>query len=56
MKKGIHPAYHFVDVQLNDGTTYRTPHHPIEGEAGSKITLDIDPPAASGLDRAVSSS
>ena len=24
MKKGIHPAYHFVDVQLNDGTTYKT--------------------------------
>ena len=35
MKKGIHPDYHFVDVQLNDGTTYGTP--------GQKITLDIDP-------------
>ena len=24
MKKGIHPAYHFVEIQLNDGTTYKT--------------------------------
>ena len=24
MKKGIHPDYHFVNVQLNDGTVYRT--------------------------------
>ena len=41
MKKGIHPAYHFVDIQLNDGTTYRT--RTTHGEAGQKITLDIDP-------------
>ena len=41
MKKGIHPAYHFVEVQLNDGSTYkiRTTH----GQPGQKITLDIDP-------------
>ena len=41
MKKGLHPAYHFVDVQLNDGTTYRT--RTTYGEAGQKVTLDIDP-------------
>ena len=41
MKKGIHPAYHFVDVQLNDGTTYKT--RTTYGEAGQKVTLDIDP-------------
>ena len=41
MKKGIHPAYHFVDVQLNDGTTYKT--RTTYGQAGQKITLDIDP-------------
>jgi large subunit ribosomal protein L31 len=41
MKKGIHPAYHFVDVQLNDGTTYKT--RTTYGEPGQKITLDIDP-------------
>ena len=26
MKKGIHPDYHFVEVQLNDGTTYQDCH------------------------------
>ena len=41
MKKGIHPDYHFVDVQLNDGTTYRT--RTTYGTAGQKVTLDIDP-------------
>ena len=41
MKKGIHPAYHFVEVQLNDGTTYKT--RTTHGQAGQKITLDIDP-------------
>jgi large subunit ribosomal protein L31 len=25
MKKGIHPDYHFVEVQLNDGTTSTPP-------------------------------
>lgn len=51
MKKGIHPDYHFVDVQLNDGTTYRT--RTTHGTAGQKITLDIDPsthPAWTGGD------
>jgi len=24
MKKGIHPNYHFVDVRLNNGETYKT--------------------------------
>ena len=41
MKKGIHPSYHFVEVQLNDGTTYKT--RTTHGQAGQKITLDIDP-------------
>ena len=41
MKKGIHPAYHFVNVQLNDGSTYRT--RTTYGEADQKVTLDIDP-------------
>lgn len=41
MKKGIHPDYHFVEVQLNDGTTYKT--RTTYGTAGQKITLDIDP-------------
>ena len=49
MKKGIHPDYHFVDVALNDGTTYRT--RTTWGEPGQKLTLDIDPtthPAGTG--------
>src|SRR5258707_4652563 len=41
MKKGIHPDYHFVEVQLNDGTTYKT--RTTYGTAGQKITVDIDP-------------
>lgn len=41
MKKGIHPNYHFVNVQLNDGSTYRT--RTTYGEAEQKLLLDIDP-------------
>jgi large subunit ribosomal protein L31 len=41
MKKGIHPNYHFVDVRLNDGSTYKT--RTTWGEAGQQLTLDIDP-------------
>lgn len=40
MKKGIHPDYHFVNVQLNDGTTYRT--RTTYGTADQKLLLDID--------------
>ena len=49
MKKGIHPNYHFVEVRLNDGTTYKT--RTTWGEPGQKLTLDIDPDHAPGLDR-----
>lgn len=41
MKKGIHPDYHFVNVQLNDGTSYRM--RTTYGTADQKILLDIDP-------------
>ena len=41
MKKGIHPNYHFVNVVLNDGTTYRT--RTTWGEPDQKLQLDIDP-------------
>jgi len=41
MKKGIHPDYHFVNVVLNDGTSYRT--RTTWGEPDAKLTLDIDP-------------
>ena len=51
MKKGIHPDYHFVEVQLNDGSTSKT--RTTHGVAGQTITLDIDPsthPAWTGGD------
>ncbi len=54
MKKGIHPDYHFIDVQLNDGTTYKT--RTTWGTPGQKLTLDIDPsthPAWTGGQRHV---
>ncbi len=41
MKKGVHPNYHFIDVVLNDGTSYRT--RTTWGKEGQKLTLDIDP-------------
>jgi large subunit ribosomal protein L31 len=41
MKKGVHPSYHFVNVVLNDGTTYRT--RTTWGEPDQKLQLDIDP-------------
>ena len=41
MKKDTHPAYHFVNVVLNDGTTYKT--RTTWGESGQKLQLDIDP-------------
>ena len=41
MKKGIHPDYHFVNVVLNDGTSYRI--RTTWGEPDAKLTLDIDP-------------
>src|SRR4029078_2409404 len=41
MKKGIHPNYHFVEVRLNDGSTYKT--RTTWGESGQPLTLDIDP-------------
>jgi large subunit ribosomal protein L31 len=41
MKKDIHPDYHFITVQMTDGTTYRT--RSTWGEADGKLVLDIDP-------------
>ncbi|HXZ68778.1 MAG TPA: 50S ribosomal protein L31 [Alphaproteobacteria bacterium] len=41
MKEGIHPDYHFITVQMNDGTLYKT--RSTWGKAGDKLTLDIDP-------------
>ena len=49
MKKGIHPDYHFIEVKLTDGSTYRT--RSTYGADGAVLTLEIDPSRASGLDR-----
>jgi large subunit ribosomal protein L31 len=41
MKKGIHPDYHFIEVKLTDGTTYRT--RSTYGAEGQTLALEIDP-------------
>ncbi len=41
MKDGIHPDYHFIEVRLIDGTTYRT--RSTYGKDGDKLALEIDP-------------
>jgi large subunit ribosomal protein L31 len=41
MKKGIHPEYHFIEVKMTDGTTFRT--RSTWGKAGETMALDIDP-------------
>lgn len=40
MKKEGHPDYHFIKVQLNDGTSYWT--RSTYGAEGDLLTLDID--------------
>jgi large subunit ribosomal protein L31 len=41
MKADIHPNYHFIEVKLTDGTTYRT--RSTYGEEGQTLQLDVDP-------------
>ena len=41
MKKETHPDYHFITVQMNDGTTYKT--RSTYGSDGDTLVLDIDP-------------
>ena len=43
MKKDIHPEYHFIDVKLTNGSTYRT--RSTYGDEGATLTLEIDPSA-----------
>ncbi|MET0241196.1 MAG: 50S ribosomal protein L31 [Sphingobium sp.] len=40
-KKDIHPDYHFITVQLTDGSSFRT--RSTYGKEGDTLTLDIDP-------------
>lgn len=41
MKKDVHPDYHFVEVQMTDGSTFTT--RTTWGAAGEKLQLVIDP-------------
>jgi large subunit ribosomal protein L31 len=41
MKADIHPHYHFIEVKLTDGSTYRT--RSTYGEEGQTLQLDVDP-------------
>jgi large subunit ribosomal protein L31 len=40
MKAEGHPDYHFITVQMTDGTTYRT--RSTYGEEGATLALEID--------------
>ena len=49
MKKETHPDYHFVEVTLTTGESFKT--RSTYGKEGDKINLDIDPsthPAGTG--------
>ena len=41
MKKNIHPEYHFIEVKMTDGSTFRT--RSTYGEEGATLSLEIDP-------------
>lgn len=41
MKTDTHPDYHFITVQLTDGTTFKT--RSTYGKEGDTLVLDIDP-------------
>lgn len=43
MKKELHPDYHWIEVKLTDGSTYKT--RSTWGKEGDVMTLDIDPSA-----------
>ena len=41
MKPKIHPDYHFIKVQMTDGTVFET--RSTWGKEGDTLTLEIDP-------------
>ena len=43
MKSGTHPDYHFITVQMTDGTSYQT--RSTWGSEGDTLALEIDPSA-----------
>ena len=49
MKKNIHPEYHEIEVEMTDGSTFKTCS--TWGKKGDKLKLEIDPkshPACTG--------
>lgn len=56
MKKDIHPDYHTINVEMNDGTVFQT--RSTWGAEGDTMKLDIDPtthPAWTGVHRLLDS-
>lgn len=56
MKKDIHPEYHTINVEMNDGTVFQT--RSTWGSEGDTMKLDIDPtshPAWTGVHRLMDS-
>jgi large subunit ribosomal protein L31 len=43
MKSGTHPDYHFITVEMTDGTKFQT--RSTWGKEGDTLHLDIDPSA-----------
>ncbi len=41
MKDNIHPDYHFIEIKMTDGSTYKT--RSTYGKEGDTLSLDIDP-------------
>ena len=41
MRKDIHPDYHFINVKMTDGTTYKT--RSTYGKTDENLNLEIDP-------------
>ena len=41
MKGDGHPSYHFITVQMTDGTTFKT--RSTYGKEGANLALEIDP-------------
>jgi large subunit ribosomal protein L31 len=56
MKKGIHPDYHVITVEMTDGSTFET--RSTWGSEGDTLKLGIDPkthPAWTGVHRLMDS-
>jgi large subunit ribosomal protein L31 len=41
MKADIHPDYHFIEIKMTDGSSYKT--RSTYGKEGDTLSLEIDP-------------